>query len=123
MHIFGDIAGEGAIEISGRIDGDIRCLSVKLQPGSVVSGDITVEKAEIHGEVKGNITAKTISCGPTAKIVGDIMHHRINIEDGAYIDGNCKKFIQEDNEPKRLTVVKLIENVETKSKKKLKKAS
>jgi len=114
MHIFGDIVGDGAIEIAGRIDGDIRCLSVKLQPGSVLSGNITAEKAEIHGEVKGDIIAKSISCGSTAKIVGDIMHHRIHIEDGAYIDGNCKKFIQEDTEPKRLTVVKLIEDKQEK---------
>lgn len=110
MQIFGDIIGDGAIEIAGRIDGDIRCLSVKLQPGSVLTGNITAEKAEIHGEVKGDITAKNITCGATAKIVGDIMHQRIHIEDGAYIDGNCKKFIQEDSEPKRLTVVKLLED-------------
>jgi cytoskeletal protein CcmA (bactofilin family) len=110
MHIFGNLAGEGAIDISGRVDGDIKCLSVKLQPGSVVSGDIIVEKAEIHGEVKGNITAKTISCGSTAKIVGDIFHQRINIEDGAYIDGNCRKFIPEGTEIKRITSLRLIED-------------
>ncbi len=123
MHIIGDIAGEGAIEIAGRIDGDIRCLSVKLQPGSVLSGDITAEKAEIHGEVKGNITAKSIICGSTAKIIGDITHHRIHIEDGAYIDGNCKKFIHEDTEPKRITMLKLIEDKKPKSVRKLKSVS
>lgn len=110
MHIIGDIAGDGAIEIAGRIDGDIRCISVKLQPGSAVSGDIIAEKAEIHGEVKGNVTAKHITCGSTAKIVGDIIHQRINIEDGAYVDGNCRKFIQDEGDIKRITSLKLIED-------------
>ena len=122
MHIIGDIAGDGALEIAGRVDGDIRCLSVKLLPGSVVTGDVTVEKAEIHGEVSGNVVAKSIICGANAKIVGDITHQRIHIEDGAYIDGNCKKFIQEDSEPKRLTVVKLIEDHNSKGRRKMKRA-
>ena len=123
MHIFGDIAGEGAIDIAGRVDGHIKCLSVKLYPGSVVAGDIVVEKAEIHGEVKGNITAKIISCGSTAKIVGDIFHQRINIEDGAYIDGNCRKFVPEGAEIKRITQLRLIEDKKYETKGEIKRAS
>lgn len=111
----GDIKGDGAIEIAGRVEGDVKCLSIKLLKGSVINGDVIAEKAEIHGEVKGNVTAKSVSCGATAKIVGDITHQRIHITDGAYIDGNCKKFIY-DNTVKLLTEVKkeeVVEAVET----------
>lgn len=51
MQFTGDITGAGAIDIAGKVDGNIKCLSIKLLPGSSVNGDLTAEKAEIHGEV------------------------------------------------------------------------
>ena len=91
----GDIVGVGAIEVNGVVEGQIKCLSVKLGSGSRVNGNIIAEKAEIYGEVNGNVTAKTIICGDQAKIVGNIIHQRIDIKDGAYVEGNCRKFVQE----------------------------
>ena len=104
MNVGGSIIGEGAIEIAGKVQGEVKCLSVKLEKGAVVNGDITAEKIEIHGTVAGNVTAKTIICGSEAKIDGDITHQRIHIEDGAHINGNCRKFIVE-NETANETII------------------
>lgn len=93
MIIEGDMWGEGALEIEGKVKGHIRCLSVKIGEKAVVHGDITAEKVEVHGEVLGSITAKKIICGATAKVRGNILHSIIRIENGAHIDGSCRKFI------------------------------
>jgi cytoskeletal protein CcmA (bactofilin family) len=81
------------LEIDGKVRGNIRCLSLKLGEKSIVHGDIVAEKVEVHGEVLGNITAKKIICGATAKVRGNILHSTIHIENGAHVDGSCRKFI------------------------------
>ena len=92
----GDFYGEGAVDISCEVNGEVRCISLIIRQEAVVNGDVTAEKLEIYGEVNGNIRAKNIICHSTAKVVGDILHQKIEIENGAYIDGNCKKFVLEE---------------------------
>lgn len=94
LTIGGDIIGEGALELDCAVEGNIRCLSLVLGKNAIVNGNITAGKVEIFGTVNGNIKAKNIVCGATAKVVGDIIHQTIHIENGAYVDGSCKKFIQ-----------------------------
>jgi cytoskeletal protein CcmA (bactofilin family) len=96
MHITGDIEGEGALEIAGRVEGNIKCLSVRLLPGSIVYGDISAEKIDIEGEVVGDVKGRFVKCTSTAKIIGNIMHIFVQIENGAYIDGSCRKHLTDD---------------------------
>lgn len=93
--INGDIASESGLEIAGRVDGNIKCVSLILQEGGSIIGDVTAEKVEIYGEVKGEIKARNVVCGKTAKVMGDITHQSIHIENGAFVDGNCRKYISE----------------------------
>jgi len=36
LQVRGDVLGEGALEVRGRVDGNIRCLSVVIADGAVV---------------------------------------------------------------------------------------
>ena len=96
MHVTGDIEGEGALEIAGRVEGNIKCLSVRLLPGAIVYGDISAEKIDIEGEVVGDVKGRFVKCSSTAKIIGNIMHIFVQIENGAYIDGSCRKHLTDD---------------------------
>ncbi len=96
MHVTGDVEGEGALEIAGRVEGNIKCLSVHLLPGSIVYGDISAEKIDIEGEVVGDVKGRFVKCSSTAKIIGNIMHIFVQIENGAYIDGSCRKHVTDD---------------------------
>lgn len=100
--IEGDIYGEGGLEIEGKVRGDVRCLSVIIGVNAIVHGNIVAEKVEVFGEVMGSITAKKIICGATAKVRGDILHSTIHIENGAHVDGSCRKFIPIVYEPDTL---------------------
>lgn len=96
MHLTGDIEGEGALEIHGRVEGNIKCLSVKVNKGAIVYGDIAAEKIDIDGEVVGEVKGRFVKCSSTAKIIGNIMHIFVQIENGAYIDGSCRKHLTDD---------------------------
>lgn len=93
VQIKGDITGEGAFEISGVLDGSLKCVSVTIKKDGVVNGNITADKVEIFGEVNGDVKARKIICGASAKVVGNILHQQVHIENGAYIDGNCRKVV------------------------------
>lgn len=96
MHISGDIEVEGAIEVFGRVDGDIKCLSVKVNKGALVNGDIFAERIDIEGEVVGEVRGRFVKCSTTSKIIGNIIHIFLTIENGAYIDGSCRKHITDE---------------------------
>ena len=96
MHITGDVEGDGALEIAGRVEGDIKCLSVRVHKGAIVYGDIAAEKIDIEGEVVGDIKGRFVKCSSTAKIIGNIMHIFVQIDNGAYIDGSCRKHMGDD---------------------------
>ena len=100
--IEGDIYGEGGLEIEGKVRGNVRCLSVTIGVNAIVHGNIVAEKVEVYGEVMGSITAKKIICGATAKVRGDILHSTIHIENGAHVDGSCRKFVPTVFEPNAL---------------------
>ena len=93
MHFYGDLEGEGALEINGRVTGDIKCLSVVIGAGALIKGDVVAEKVEIYGEVVGEVKGRYVKCGPTAKIIGNITHIFLQIENGAYLDGSCRKHL------------------------------
>ncbi|PIR31951.1 MAG: hypothetical protein COV36_06170 [Alphaproteobacteria bacterium CG11_big_fil_rev_8_21_14_0_20_44_7] len=109
MHVKGDIIGDCALDISGRVDGNIKCLSVMVKSGAIINGNITADKIDINGEVNGNIMARKINCGAAAKVVGDIIHKSIHIENGAYIDGSCRKFVDEAEEITEVEVAEMEE--------------
>jgi len=50
---------------------------------------------EISGQVNGDIKARTINCAATAKISGNIVHQSLHIEEGAVVEGICKKFMDD----------------------------
>lgn len=91
IFIGGDVIGEGALELEGRIEGNVRCLSVTVRVQGKVKGDITAERVEIHGIVDGNVRARFVHLGATARISGTITHQNIQIEPGAHFDGQCKR--------------------------------
>lgn len=115
MTVEGDVYGEGALEIGGNLRGNVRCLSVSVGLKAYVEGDITAERVEVLGQVVGNITAKKIICGSAAKVSGDILHSSIHIENGAHIDGSCRKFVPEEAEvfEQEIGPVEVIESEES----------
>ena len=119
MHILGNIVHEdGVVDMDGTLDGNIRCHTLTIRPSGLVTGEITAEVVQVYGKVNGLIKAKNVSLLAGCHIEGIVMHEQLSIQDGAYIDGKCKRtdkmpsseMLQNDEDMPQKPV-KILENI------------
>lgn len=91
LNILGNLISEGYIDINGHIEGNVKCDSLTIRPEGSVKGDIFVNHIHVHGQVSGIIKARSVHLASTAQVRGVIIHETMSVEDGAFIDGQCKR--------------------------------
>jgi cytoskeletal protein CcmA (bactofilin family) len=94
MTVVGKISGEGTVQIFGHIEGELRALTVLINEGAKVEGDVVADELTIAGQVKGTIHANRVKLNSTAVVEGDIFHRSLSIEENARFEGSSKR---EDN--------------------------
>src|SRR5271156_5129680 len=94
MTVVGKLFGEGTIQIFGHVEGELRALTVLINEGAKVVGDVVAEELTIGGQVKGTIHANRVKLNNTAVVEGDIFHRSLSIEENARFEGSSKR---EDN--------------------------
>lgn len=100
--ITGNIGGNGALHIDGRVDGDIGCASITLGAGGTVNGNVTADEARIAGTIDGTIAAKSLVIDATARISGDLSYDAVSIESGAVVEGRVKRLTRDGTAPLKL---------------------
>jgi cytoskeletal protein CcmA (bactofilin family) len=58
--VVGKILGEGAIQVFGQIEGELRALTVSINEGAKVEGEVVAEELTVGGVVKGSIRANRV---------------------------------------------------------------
>lgn len=91
MHILGNIVSDGVIDFDGTIDGNIRCQMLTVRGHGKVNGEIIADTVLVYGKVVGLIRSRHAHLFSSCHIEGIVMHESITIEDGAFIDGKCKR--------------------------------
>jgi len=91
MTITGDVLSEGEVQIDGSVNGDIRCNDLLIGETADVRGEIFAEKIRVHGRIDGQIKARSVTLAKTAHMLGDILHENLAIEEGAFLEGHCKR--------------------------------
>jgi cytoskeletal protein CcmA (bactofilin family) len=91
MTVVGKISGEGTVQVFGQIEGELRALTVLINEGARVEGDLVAEELTIGGEVKGTIHANRVKLNSTAVVEGDIFHRSLSIEENARFEGSSKR--------------------------------
>jgi cytoskeletal protein CcmA (bactofilin family) len=91
MTVVGKIVGEGTVEIFGSIEGELRALTVLINEGAKVEGEIVAEELTISGQVKGTIHANRVKLNSSAVVEGDIFHRSLSIEENARFEGSSKR--------------------------------
>ena len=84
------MVSEGEIHIDGTVEGDIRCRLLVVGVNARITGAIQADVAKVYGNVNGLLCARSVFLATTAKVTGDITHERLEIEQGAYLEGNCR---------------------------------
>jgi len=94
MTVAGKIVSEGTVHVLGQVEGELRALTVLIDEGAKVEGDVVGEELTIGGMVKGTIHANRVKLNSTAVVEGDIFHRSLSIEEKARFEGSSKR---EDN--------------------------
>ena len=95
MTVVGKIVGEGTVQVFGRIEGELKALTVSITESAEVEGDIVAEELSVAGLVKGTIHANRVKLNGTAVVEGDIFHRSLSIEENARFEGLSKR----ENDP------------------------
>lgn len=91
VNLLGNIVSEGNIDFDGTLNGNIRCATLTIRGNGYVKGEVVANNVIVYGKVKGLIRAKNVQLCSTCNVEGIVMHETISIEDGAFIDGKCKR--------------------------------
>ncbi|MGB0747703.1 MAG: bactofilin family protein [Magnetospiraceae bacterium] len=89
--ITGDIVSDGELQVDGVIDGDVRAEKLLVGDQAHITGQITADSVEVHGQVTGQIKARSVNLATSGKMVGDIHHETLSIDEGAFLEGHCKR--------------------------------
>ncbi len=56
-----------------------------------IKGDVTVDILNVYGKIDGLVRAKNVHLYKDCYVEGIIMHEGLIIENGAFMDGKCKR--------------------------------
>lgn len=87
--VHGNVFSDGSIIVGGgRVDGDVKAKSIRLDPGSEVNGNLTSEgDAVLSGSVTGNVTAHDLKLCKGSILKGSTITAQLfSVEGGAIID-------------------------------------
>lgn len=103
MNILGNLISDGYIDINGHIEGNVKCQALTVREKGIVKGDVFADTVNVHGQVSGVIKARHVFLASSARVRGVVMHESMSVEDGAFIDGQCKRtdragFMDQDEE-------------------------
>jgi cytoskeletal protein CcmA (bactofilin family) len=91
LRINGDMVCSGDIQVDGWVEGDIQSRNVVIGEGATVHGAVQAENVRICGIINGQIRADNVTLEKTARVTGDILHKSLSIEQGAFLEGMCKR--------------------------------
>jgi len=88
--ITGTLNCDGDMQIDGRVEGDVRSVSLVIGEKAEIHGEILAEDVTIRGRVMGRIRARKVLLCATSHVEGDILHEAFAVESGAFFEGNCR---------------------------------
>ncbi len=91
LTITGDLASDGEVQVDGRVEGDIACVSLVVGLGGEVVGEVRAKSLRLHGQLTGQVLADNVFLAATARMVGDVYHQSLAIEPGAFLQGMCRR--------------------------------
>jgi cytoskeletal protein CcmA (bactofilin family) len=89
--ITGNIVSTGALQVYGRVTGEIRASNVVISEGAHVDGKVTVQEAVVQGTFKGTLHGNSIKLQGTAIVDGELFNKSLTIEQDAQFEGTSRR--------------------------------
>ncbi|MCA9505371.1 MAG: polymer-forming cytoskeletal protein [Spirochaetaceae bacterium] len=87
----GELTGDEDLEIEGQVDGNVNLTNHQLTIGANgrLKAEVMAKSIIVIGQVKGNLTAtERIEIQATGVVEGDVRAPRLNVQEGAVLNGN-----------------------------------
>lgn len=99
----GDLTFSGGLRIDGKLKGNVTVKgegtgnsTLILSENAVIIGNVTVPHMIINGTIKGTVRAtERIELQPKAEIAGDVYYKILEVANGAVINGNLVREVNE----------------------------
>ncbi len=91
LKITGNLSTDGAIQVDGRVEGDIDSKSLVIGEGAEVNGVVSTDTVMVRGNMQGEIKSRMVELTSNARITGDIVHESLAVEAGASIEGRLSR--------------------------------
>jgi cytoskeletal protein CcmA (bactofilin family) len=88
--VTGTLVSAGDMQIDGRVEGDVRSVSLVIGEKAEIHGEVVAEDVTVRGRVIGRIRARKVLLCTTSHVEGDILHEAFAVESGAFFEGNCR---------------------------------
>jgi cytoskeletal protein CcmA (bactofilin family) len=88
----GKLTYDGHVHVDGRAEGELRVTgNLEVASGAKVKAYLEASNVTIKGDVEGTLNARDkLVLGKNAKLSGDVTVRRLQIEDGASLNGHVK---------------------------------
>ena len=88
----GKLTYDGSVHVDGRAEGEFRVTgNIDVASGAKVKALLEASNVTIKGDVEGALNARDkLILGRGAKLIGDITVRRLQIEDGASLNGHVR---------------------------------
>ena len=90
--VTGRLSFTAPTRIDGKLKGEVRAsdLLVVGEDG-FVDGVVRALKLIVHGEIRGEVkVAERVEIGPTGRVLGTVETQCLIVNDGGYLDGDCR---------------------------------
>ena len=91
MLITGNVVCTGALQIFGRVTGEIHAAKVIVCEGAKVEGKIRAQDVVIQGEFLGTVHANSVKLQSSAKVDGEVFNKQLAIEQNALFEGVSRR--------------------------------
>jgi cytoskeletal protein CcmA (bactofilin family) len=91
MQVTGNIVCAGALQIFGRVTGDIHASHLSIREGARVEGNVIAPDAVIEGAFNGTIHGNSVKLQKTAMVEGEIFNKSLAIEEHARFEGVSRR--------------------------------
>ena len=82
----------GSVSVQGRAEGELRVSgNIEIASGATVKALLEGSNVNVRGDVEGTLTARDkLTLGKGGKLSGDVTVKRLQIEDGASLNGHVR---------------------------------
>ena len=91
MLVTGNVVCTGAIQIFGRVIGDIHAAHLVIGSGDYVEGTVTARDAVVQGAFKGTLYANAVKLQGEARVQGEVHNKSLSIEPNVVFEGSSRR--------------------------------